>query len=415
MAPSDAVKDGSDQAQDVVALADALQAAAGREGLSMTSIVEQPTLLALGVDPAGRRNVAQQARAALERIRVAVDGYPNLLDGRILKAGLNLAGRSEKSYEKRILAEIESKRDSPEVIQGDSASRRFREKLILELAWRILGGVPVYSKPAPPPDDLALAERYLSQHRRSEARSVLRYATETSADRELRRDAWRRLAELAVGDEDFGAAEDAFRKALAESEPVGRGGKLAMAIDRYARRLTELEDYERAEAIVTRGLTVFFNGRWLWRRYGCIKWYAGEYPAAYASLTHALEIGYSASRVRHARGQVLAEMGRYSDAIDELHAALDYERSRESEGYARSALAFSLGMSGELGPALNEFSTAQQMVPQSSWLRYWRGLCYLHHDQPVEAKGDLEWALSADRPLNRPKRMNAEMLLITLG
>ena len=64
--------------------------------------------------------------------------------------------------------------------------------------------------------------------------------------------------------------------ALRNVDGMHRGGQLAMAIDRYAKRLTEEEDYDRALAIVTKGLTVFLEGRWLWRRYGCVKWYAGE-------------------------------------------------------------------------------------------------------------------------------------------
>jgi hypothetical protein len=42
-----------------------------------------------------------------------------------------------------------------------------------------------------------------------------------------------------------------------------RGGKLAMDIDRYARLLTEMEEYERAKAIFSRALLIFFEGRWL--------------------------------------------------------------------------------------------------------------------------------------------------------
>ena len=72
---------------------------------------------------------------------------------------------------------------------------------------------------------------------------------------------------------------------------------------------------------------MFLEGRWLWRRYGCVKWYAGELLDAYAALTLALDLGYPASRVFHARGQVLAELGRYDDAIEELTEALRIPRS----------------------------------------------------------------------------------------
>ena len=75
-----------------------------------------------------------------------------------------------------------------------------------------------------------------------------------------------------------------------------------------------------------------------------------------------------------------------------------------------------MGMSGDLGPALEEFRDAEQVIPFRSWLHYWRGLCYLHHGQPEEASKSLVLALDPDMTtLNRPKRENAQRLISELS
>jgi len=161
---------------------------------------------------------------------------------------------------------------------------------------------------------------------------------------------------------------------------------------------------------------VVFESLWLWRRYGCIKWYAGELVDAYAALTMALDLGYSASRVFHARGQVLAELGRYDEAIEQLTEALRVPRSAVSQAEAISARAYAIGMSGSLEEALDGFREAEQVISFSSWLHYWRGLCFYHHGKPAEALMNLALAVGPDTAsLNRPKRVNAERLILELS
>jgi tetratricopeptide (TPR) repeat protein len=235
----------------------------------------------------------------------------------------------------------------------------------------------------------------------------------SNADNEQdRRDAWRLLATIAYERGDYDATEMAFTEALHYTEGTIRGGKLAMAVDRYARRLTDEEEYERALAIVNKALGAFFEGRWLWRRYGCIKWYACELLDAYAALTVALDLGYPASRVFHARGQVLAELGRYDAAIAELSEALRVPRSSISIAQAKSARALALGMAGDLKASLAEFDSASETIPESGWLWYWRALCLRHGGRSEEAVAALERSLIVDSPrLPNPRRNQALRLI----
>ena len=407
----------NDLPPEVDALSKALLQLARREGLTRTSVTEQPAALALGAAPAARRDTAQQARAAEEAIRREVNTIINRRDRKILTAALNLDGRPEKSFEARINSVMNEEigEGDPHYIDADTAKGYFRTTLVVELAWRLLGGAPVSAQPSPPTSDIDLAARYRRQHQDDQAQQVLARVIDTATDAELRRDAWRVLGEIAVDHGEYDDADHAFGQALALSEPTGRGGHLAMSIDRYAKKLTTEEEYQRASAIVEQGLAVFLEGRWLWRRLGVIKWYAGDLTAAYAALTIALHNGYPISRVLHARGQVLAEMGRYDDAIRELTEALEYPRSAHSVAYAKSARAYATGMKGNLASALREFAEAEAVTPNSSWLHYWRARCHLAHGQPQEAMAELGRALSPDcQPLNKPKLDHAEALRVEI-
>jgi len=389
---------------------------ARREGMTRTKLAECSAVLAAAAKraPTGA-SPAELARLAEDSIRTQINSLPNLTDRALLVAGLNSQGTDEPtSYEARITHLVNS---TPEwrptkEIDSEGAIGRFRSQLMIELAWRLLGGAPTYAMPRPPSDDLELADRLRRQHRDGDAVSVLKRVATDSGEESDRRDAWRLLATIGYESGEYHGAEFAFDMAFNETSQMRRGGKLAMAVDRYARRLAEEEEYDRAVAIVTKALGIFFEGRWLWRRYGCIKWYAGDLIDAYAALTVALNLGYPASRVFHARGQVLAELGRYDEAIAELNDALRVPRSSLSTAQAIGGRAYAVGMSGNLKASLADFDTAAVTIPESGWLWYWRALCLRHNGHTAEAATDLERSLKVDLPrLPGPRRDHARRLL----
>lgn len=398
--------------EEVNSVADGLRAVAKRDGLTRAKLARAPALLSL-VTESAPANQAEQARLVESLIRRHVNAVPSSRDHALLVAGLNLDGAAGKSIESRVtevVAEID--RGSPDYLEAESAIGRFRYELLNELAWRLGGGGPLSTGHPSPSLPLALAERLLSQGRNAEAAARLRQLATGDPDGLTRREAWRTLAIHAYERGDYDMADDAFAKALRHPGTGTRGGKLAMAIDRYAVRLTNEEYYERALAVVEDALGVYFDGRWLWRRYGCVKWYANDLLGAYAALSVALERGYPRSRVFHARGQVLAELGRYDEAVEELSQALAAPRSDLSTAYAQSARAFARGMSVGLAPALNEFESAERTIPDSGWLHYWRALCLHRHGHLDEARVGMQRALaSTTSPLNRCKREHATRFL----
>jgi tetratricopeptide (TPR) repeat protein len=402
---------------EVQEVADALLELAKREGMTRVKITRLPALLAVTDKRWPDATTAERARVVEDLIRTHVKSVPNLRDRVLLSAGLNLEQEPGPSLEFRIAKAcnetIGSK--SPHYLEPESANGRFRYQLTVDLALRLLGGAPTYASPEPPSDDLDMALKFHRAHRDDSAVPVLkRLATESGDERE-RREAWRLLARIAYESGELDGAELAFDHALQNVTGMRRGGKLAMDIDRYARLLTEMEEYERAEAIVSKALLVFFEGRWLWRRYGCVKWYANQLLDAYSALTYALDLGYPAVRVFHARGQVLAELGRYDEAIEELGEVLRVPRSPVSHAIAHSARGYAMGMCGPLEPALEEFRTAETVIPYGGWFHYWRGLCFYQHARLPEAVADLQLALSPETTaLNKVKQEHAVSLLAAL-
>jgi tetratricopeptide (TPR) repeat protein len=389
---------------------------ARRDGMTRTKLAECSAVLAAAAKRAPKgASGAELARLAEDSVRTQINSLPNLTDRALLVAGLNSQGTDEPtSYEARITHLVNS---TPEwqpakEIDSEGAIGRFRSQLTIELAWRLLGGAPTYAMPRPPSDDLELADRLRRQHRDGDAVSILKRVATDSQDESDRRDAWRLLATIGYESGQYDGAELVFNMAFNETSQLRRGGRLAMAVDRYARRLTDEEEYDRAIAIVSKALGIFFEGRWLWRRYGCIRWYAGDLLDAYSALTVALNLGYPASRVFHARGQVLAELGRYDEAIAELNEALRVPRSSLSAAQAIGGRAYAVGMSGYLKDSLTDFDTAAVTTPESGWLWYWRALCLRHNGQPEEAVADLERCLTLDLPrLPGPRRAHALRLL----
>lgn len=399
---------------EVKELADALLELSHREGLTRVKITRLPALLGVTNKRLPDASMAERARLVEDLIRTQVNSIRNRRDRVLLTAGLNLEQEPDSSFESRInvACDFTIGKDSPHFLEPESGQGRFRYVLTVDLALRLLGGAPTYGAPIPPSDDLDMAVRLLRGHRVPAAVRVLkRVATESGVERD-RREAWRLLARIAYESGELDGAELAFERALHNVAGMRRGGKLAMDIDRYAHLLTDMEEYDRATAIVSRALLVFFEGRWLWRRYGCIKWYAGDLLDAYAALTNALDLGYPASRALHARGQVLAELGRYDDAIEELTEVLRVPRSPDSQAIAHSGRAFAKGMSSSLEPALEEFALAEAVIPYSAWLYYWRGLVYYQHQRLPEALADFRVALSPETSaLTRTRRERAEQLV----
>jgi tetratricopeptide (TPR) repeat protein len=256
----------------------------------------------------------------------------------------------------------------------------------------------------------------LNQGRTGEAIHLYeRVANDNDRAPEERVQAWQELSGIEFDQSEVTdaviAAENAIDSSTATESSVYLE-PLMTYLDRLAGRLTHLEHYDLAKRVMEYALPRFPNSGLLWRRLGCVQWYNDEPIAAFASLSTALNNGEDRSHVIHERGQVLAEMGRFREAIAELTEDLNYERSSESAAFARSTRAYAYGMLGEMDFALKEFSSAEQVTPENAWLQYFRALCYHQQNMDDVCVRGLHAALSDQLPpLNKAKRDWAIKLL----
>jgi tetratricopeptide (TPR) repeat protein len=250
-----------------------------------------------------------------------------------------------------------------------------------------------------------------------------KHALELAIDKETnaREQMWQYelLAEIrfAEGDEDDGlrdlaTAIHAGDRSDADSE------MLAPLRNRLASRHQRRDEFGAAHAVLDEGLLLNPRDDVLWRRKGIVHWYEHAYGNAYSALAAALYFDHPIRRIIHSRGCVLGEWGNLDAALQDLDAIIDdqaYPFTPVSLAYARSARGHVYAQRGETDRALREFDRAEGVVPESSWLHYFRGLCYFTSNSPQLATKSLQKALSEGTHLNLPKRLRAQRILCDLG
>lgn len=189
-------------------------------------------------------------------------------------------------------------------------------------------------------------------------------------------------------------------------------GTHAVRIDALVLRLSHSERDEDAREVAVRWLDRCFTDGLVWRRYGCVLWYAGDLVGAFAALTTSLHLGHNRRRVLHARGQVLAELGRANEAIEDLDAAIALKLSRPAEAYARAARGRALFQTGRVAEGEADFQSSLSVTPENAWLHFHIGHALDDQGRHEDALRAFTRSLSMDAPaLNRPKREYATIRL----
>lgn len=399
---------------DVRELVHELRKLSNRAGINEIKLAASPRLLQLvsHLHPeAPTAALIGEARALLER---SVRATVNRRDRALLQAGLNFAGSSITSLEERInQVWMGIDVSSPDYLEAESAADRLRYELFIQLAWRISG--LRHWRPAQSRIELARRFQYQGRWRQSEDALFL-VVNGAEEPAEEKQEAWRLLALSAWEDGRFEEVLTDISNALALCDQIEEVNELPLTIDRLAVKFTDAEEYGMASELVSNSLQFLPNNGFLWRRLGCIRWYSGDLIGGYSALTTALNEGEERSRVIHARGQVLAEMGKFQLAISELSEALSTPRSTHSAAYIRSTRAYAIGMSEDLERGLREFAIAEEVTPHNAWLHHFKGLCYYHYEMKDEALTSLRKSLASDAPsLTRPKREIVEGLVNRLS
>jgi tetratricopeptide (TPR) repeat protein len=263
-------------------------------------------------------------------------------------------------------------------------------------------------------------EAQLRFGRVSEARKAITLQLETESEEGERFWLYQKLADICFSESVDEDGLEALASAIEAGEHVpAANGRAIVLRNRLASRLQRRDEFAAAHAVLDRGLLLDREADLLWRRKGIVHWYEHAYSDAYAALATALQFKHPLRRIIHSRGCVLAEWGNYEAALRDLNDILDsgkYQFTPISAAYARTHRAYVFSKLGETERALGEFSQAEQIIPDSSWLHYFRALCYLDSGQTQLAIEGLALALSCQGThLNLPKRLHAEEILHDLG
>jgi tetratricopeptide (TPR) repeat protein len=126
-------------------------------------------------------------------------------------------------------------------------------------------------------------------------------------------------------------------------------------------------------------------------------WYLHLYEKALQDLNAALKLEPDMMRARLTRGQVLAEMGRPREAMDDLDWAID--KCVERVGYLYRARALAHAQLGDRARANADITMAIELEPENAWAFFTRAQMWEMQGDYLRARADYQTALGKRRPL----------------
>jgi transcriptional regulator with XRE-family HTH domain len=221
-------------------------------------------------------------------------------------------------------------------------------------------------------------------------------------------------------EERYPAATDALFRAVRLGEKLWFADEIAedKVIDIWADFLSLLleRDTKWAEYHVDDSLSLHPTAGILWHTKGVAHWAKRELANAYAAFTFSMQYSELKEAPRYARAFVLAEWGRWHEAIDELQSmSRRSEPDREARAVLRTVLGATFMHVGEADAALAELDKAEQLAPGHAGIAYNRGLCLVALKETEQAIGEFKRSLEAEDPrLNEDVRRDVEELVASL-
>ena len=139
-------------------------------------------------------------------------------------------------------------------------------------------------------------------------------------------------------------------------------------------------------------------------------WYENHLSDAIGDYSRAIELNATDILSRSGRGQVLAELGRSTDAIGDLDFALQLldtarntdrtrlEWCRDIESFVRRGRGVALAASGQIGDAMHEFARSLTLNPDNAWAYYSRARVYDQQAEQQHALADYSTAITKSGP-----------------
>ncbi len=215
-------------------------------------------------------------------------------------------------------------------------------------------------------DDAARVERLIDRGRLREARRLL---DETGGSQNQRSASFLHLGRALFDQGDSETGTECYHQALAAARDGSTTAAEGIVLE-LGSRLTAVRAFTAGRELLSSELAAHHDSWRLWKRLGVLQWYEGDLMGSFASLTTAHAVGGPLPRVSHARGQVLAELGRWQEALVDLKLAIDEPLSHMSQGYVRSCRAYVWYELGKVADAEQEFEHIATITPDNAWHFY---------------------------------------------
>lgn len=153
-----------------------------------------------------------------------------------------------------------------------------------------------------------------------------------------------------------------------------------------------------------------------YRMLGHLLWYSGQLNEAYETYSSGLSRSLDSVELLSARGQVLADLQRYEEALSDLDRALEFLLVSEGEfshrlklqAYTRNGKGFALAGLGKRDLAFQEFQESINLQPENAWVYFNRAKVHEENKQFEQAVADYQLALKKREPrLSPPKKDHA--------
>ncbi len=147
-------------------------------------------------------------------------------------------------------------------------------------------------------------------------------------------------------------------------------------------------------------------------------WYAEQHVEAVEDYTHLLEETGETFFALNGRGQVFAEMGEYTAALDDLNRAIELvegDPPGTAAAYARNGRGLAMAGLERYDEAQREFDASRAICPDNAWLDYNQGWMHHQRHQTQQAAASFRAALEKQSPRLTPrKRSRARAFLASL-
>jgi|GEM_PF-5733399 len=197
-----------------------------------------------------------------------------------------------------------------------------------------------------------------------------------------------------------------------KASPEGK----VMTLFRIGQMMKKSGRNDEAIEVLSRALVIEPTSALVYLERGEAYWYKGDLNSAYQDFSKIIELigdenpGYIHYLVFHNRGQVLAELNRNLDAIEDLRTAIRIENEiGEEPGYARNGLALALGNAGNYKESMEQFTMAIAEHPKNAWVYFNRASIFEKMGQIDRALADYVLSLKLkDPPLSIHKMQIAQ-------